>query len=247
MKAQLTRKNYFAMKTEPTAEMLLVLFHDETPSPYNWPELLDSYSKQFSKLIVRTIHISECHTSLTSYLDELAPGLPQFHLFHPHIFDTQVLHGLAPLDLFNIISEYQTYYESQFELDKEKKFKALEKMLKAARVIIFIKGTPLEPACGFSAKLVNLLNKSMVKYKSFDIMKDNGVRAWLRVFSGWKTYPQLYIDGKIVGGVDKVQELIENDEFLDILPRECTFEGVKETVAELLNQHKVYLFSVVSS
>lgn len=80
----------------------------------------------------------------------------------------------------------------------------LEKLVKAAPVMLFMKGTPAAPQCGFSRKLVALLRERGVRYGFFNILADDEVRQGLKLFSDWPTYPQLYLDGNLVGGLDIV-------------------------------------------
>lgn len=80
----------------------------------------------------------------------------------------------------------------------------LEKLVKAAPVMLFMKGTPAEPQCGFSRQLVALLRGKGVRYGFFNILADDEVRQGLKTFSDWPTYPQLYLEGNLVGGLDIV-------------------------------------------
>lgn len=84
-------------------------------------------------------------------------------------------------------------------------------------VMLFMKGTPDSPRCGFSREIVELLQGEKVKFGSFDILSDSEVRQGLKSFSNWPTYPQLYANGKLIGGLDIVKELKEEGELLDAL------------------------------
>ncbi|KAI8051032.1 glutaredoxin [Syncephalis plumigaleata] len=83
----------------------------------------------------------------------------------------------------------------------------LKELTNRAPVMIFIKGSPDTPRCGFSKKLVGLLNGANISYDYFDILSDEQVRQGLKKFSEWPTYPQLYIRGELQGGLDIVSEL----------------------------------------
>ena len=98
---------------------------------------------------------------------------------------------------------------SQEELDKK-----LAELVKAAPVMLFMKGTPSSPQCGFSRQLVGLLREKGVRYGFFNILADEDVRQGLKIWSDWPTFPQLYLQGELVGGLDIVKEEIEsNPEF----------------------------------
>ncbi|KAH8788477.1 thioredoxin-like protein [Diaporthe sp. PMI_573] len=94
---------------------------------------------------------------------------------------------------------------------KEELNKRLEELVKAAPVMMFMKGTPSGPQCGFSRQMVALLRENSVKYGFFNILADDEVRQGLKEFADWPTYPQLWIDGELVGGLDIVKEEIENN------------------------------------
>jgi len=83
--------------------------------------------------------------------------------------------------------------------------------------MLFMKGSPTEPKCGFSKKITALLNTNNVEYQSFDILQDEEVRQTLKTFSNWPTYPQLYIKGELIGGIDIVQVFFLFSSFLLIL------------------------------
>lgn len=80
----------------------------------------------------------------------------------------------------------------------------MAKLVKAAPVMLFMKGTPAAPQCGFSRTLVGLLREKGVRYGFFNILADDEVRQGLKEFSDWPTYPQLYLEGNLVGGLDIV-------------------------------------------
>ncbi|KAI1479931.1 hypothetical protein K445DRAFT_60151 [Daldinia sp. EC12] len=89
--------------------------------------------------------------------------------------------------------------------------KRLTGLVSAAPVMLFMKGTPSEPKCGFSRQLVNILRERSVKYGFFNILADDDVRQGLKKFADWPTYPQLWVSGELVGGLDIVKEELEKD------------------------------------
>lgn len=88
----------------------------------------------------------------------------------------------------------------------------LTKLTKAAPIMVFIKGTPSEPKCGFSRQLIAILREHQVKFGFFNILKDDSVRQGLKAFSDWPTFPQVYINGEFQGGLDIIKENLEEDE-----------------------------------
>lgn len=93
----------------------------------------------------------------------------------------------------------------------------LESLVNSSPVMIFIKGSPEEPKCGFSGKLVHILKQENIPFSSFDILTDDDVRQGLKVFSNWPSYPQLYIKGELVGGSDIVMEMHKSGELKKFL------------------------------
>src|SRR6201997_489279 len=79
-------------------------------------------------------------------------------------------------------------------------------------VLLYMKGTPVFPQCGFSAAVVQMLSELGVKFKSVDVLKDSEIRQGIKEFSNWPTIPQLYVKGEFVGGCDIVKEMFEQGE-----------------------------------
>lgn len=93
----------------------------------------------------------------------------------------------------------------------------LKKLIGSKPVMVFIKGTPEAPRCGFSSKVVNALKDEGVEFGSFDILGDEEVRQGLKTFSNWPTFPQLYYKGELIGGCDIVMELQSSGELKSTL------------------------------
>ena len=85
------------------------------------------------------------------------------------------------------------------------------------RVMLFMKGTPEQPACGFSMRTSGALNELGVQYAALDILPDPRIREELSAISNWPTIPQLFVDGTLVGGCDIVVELEESGELAKIV------------------------------
>ena len=95
-------------------------------------------------------------------------------------------------------------------------------------VMLFMKGTPHAPACGFSARTSACLNALGVQYAALDILPDPRIREELSGLSGWPTIPQLFVDGELVGGCDIVTEMYESGELADRLGVEMPEEEIEE-------------------
>jgi monothiol glutaredoxin len=84
-------------------------------------------------------------------------------------------------------------------------------------VVLYMKGTPVFPQCGFSAAVVQVLSHLGVKFKGIDILVDPALRQGIKEFTNWPTIPQLYVKGEFVGGCDIVREMYEAGELQDLL------------------------------
>jgi monothiol glutaredoxin len=96
----------------------------------------------------------------------------------------------------------------------------IEKTIANQRVMLFMKGNPAMPQCGFSATVVGILKQVGVPFGSFNILADAELREGLKQYSNWPTYPQLYFDGKLVGGCDIVREMHASGELESLLKAE---------------------------
>ena len=86
--------------------------------------------------------------------------------------------------------------------------------VKSNDVLLYMKGTPAFPQCGFSAVTVQILSHIGVKFKAVNVLDDQDVREGIKAFSNWPTIPQLYVKGEFVGGADIVREMFEQDELV---------------------------------
>jgi glutaredoxin-related protein len=111
--------------------------------------------------------------------------------------------------------------------------------------MLFMKGNPTQPKCGFSRQIVGILQDQKLKFETFDILEDEEVRSELKVFSNWPTYPQcmsfpllytlekkyyssynklVYANGELLGGLDIVKDMVESGDFLSCIPAEAKAE-----------------------
>ncbi|KAJ3890235.1 thioredoxin [Lentinula edodes] len=93
----------------------------------------------------------------------------------------------------------------------------MTRLMNQSKVVLFMKGSPDAPRCGFSRRMTGLLRDQKVDFTHFDILSDEGVRQGLKKRNDWPTFPQLIINGEFVGGLDIVQEMVENGEFVETL------------------------------
>jgi monothiol glutaredoxin len=104
---------------------------------------------------------------------------------------------------------------------KDKSAMAIEQFIdneiKANDVVLFMKGTPQFPMCGFSGQLVQILDYLGVPYKGLNVLENEELRSGIKSFSNWPTIPQLYVKGEFVGGCDIVREMFQAGELQSLL------------------------------
>ncbi|KAJ3979525.1 glutaredoxin [Lentinula detonsa] len=93
----------------------------------------------------------------------------------------------------------------------------MTRLMNQSQVVLFMKGSPDAPRCGFSRRICGLLRDQKVEFTHFDILSDENVRQGLKKRNDWPTFPQLIINGEFVGGLDIVQEMVENGELAEAL------------------------------
>lgn len=85
------------------------------------------------------------------------------------------------------------------------------------KVVLYMKGSPEQPMCGFSARAVEILHHLGVKFLSRDVLSEPGLRSELPKFANWPTFPQLYVGGELVGGCDIMMEMFQNGELKKLI------------------------------
>lgn len=120
--------------------------------------------------------------------------------------------GVFPAELSNLVkalnaAEKATVFVKAETSAQDALNARLTKLINTAPVMLFMKGTPAEPRCGFSRQIVTILKEADIPFASFDILTDEEVRAGLKVLSDWPTYPQLYVNGTLAGGLDIIKEM----------------------------------------
>ena len=92
----------------------------------------------------------------------------------------------------------------------------IDALVKANPVVLFMKGSPLFPQCGFSSRAIAILNHLEVEFETVDVLQDQGIRQGIKAYSDWPTIPQLYVDGEFLGGSDIMMEMYESGELKQV-------------------------------
>lgn len=96
-------------------------------------------------------------------------------------------------------------------------FDRIQSEIDENQVVLFMKGNPMFPQCGFSAAVSTLLSNLQVKFKGIDVLQDGEIREGVKAYANWPTIPQLYVKGEFVGGCDIVREMYETGELEQVL------------------------------
>jgi Grx4 family monothiol glutaredoxin len=118
----------------------------------------------------------------------------------------------------------------------------LDRLITSSPVMVFIKGTPDAPRCGFTRKMLALLNDAGIQFGTFDILSDQAVREGLKVYKNWPTFPQLYINGELIGGLDIATELHQSGELLPQVPASAIKVKLEDRLKRLINEKPIMLF-----
>ena len=93
----------------------------------------------------------------------------------------------------------------------------IDEIVKGSDVVLFMKGTPLFPQCGFSSRAIAILERLGVEFASVDVLQDMEIRQGIKEYSDWPTIPQLYVKGEFVGGSDIMMEMFEAGELAQLI------------------------------
>ena len=106
-------------------------------------------------------------------------------------------------------------------------FVEIQNHIEGSEVMLFMKGTPLFPQCGFSARVVQILKHAGVPFASVNVLENQEIREGIKEFSNWPTIPQLYVKGEFVGGCDIVTEMFQTGELQALLSQ----KGIQQNAA----------------
>ncbi|CAI4038643.1 hypothetical protein SMKI_05G2580 [Saccharomyces mikatae IFO 1815] len=231
---EITNQDQFTQFTTTDAanKLIVLYFQTQWADPCkNMSQVLEVISEEVNQKDVRFLSIdADKHPEITDHFEITA--VPYF-VFVQNGTIVKEISGADPKELVKCLealsggsassannnkgpkstSEEENSGSSEDEEEEtEEEINArLVKLVQAAPVMLFMKGSPSEPKCGFSRQLVGILREHQIRFGFFDILRDDNVRQSLKKFSDWPTFPQLYINGEFQGGLDIIKESIEED------------------------------------
>lgn len=222
---EIESEDQFTDLSKTKDKLISLYFHTEWAEPCkNMNSIYNTLSNTKENASILFISINADNFSNISDLFEVS-AVPYFILIKNSTI-LKELSGADPKEFINSIKELNTESTqkperkttpqpseptSEQQESPEQLNERLTKLTNAAPVMLFMKGSPSSPQCGFSRQLVAILREHEVRFGFFDILKDDSVRQGLKEFSDWPTFPQLYIKGEFQGGLDIIKESIEED------------------------------------
>ncbi|KAI5990252.1 glutaredoxin [Pisolithus albus] len=183
-------------------------------------EVVIELAKKYPQVLVLQVEAEEQEEISASFEVE---SVPMVLLLRGHTLLDKVVGADAP-KLTNAIAKYVSGVSTLStppsppgrEESEEQLEERIRQIMKKSKVVLFMKGSPDNPRCGFSRKAVGLLREQKVTFTHFDILEDEAVRQGLKKINDWPTYPQFIVEGTFVGGLDIVTEMVANGEFQDV-------------------------------
>lgn len=235
---KMTKNNLnFELKSIPTAISVINFYASWYPACSAMNDTFKELSIQFPNLLYFQLEAEQVPELSESFEID---SVPTFIFLKDGKLDKRVEGADAP-KLTEVVQYYSTLEKSILPNRQETRATGkvgLKSLINSHSVMIFIKGTPAEPQCGFSSKAVKLLKELNVSFGSFDILSDQDVRQRLKEYSDWPTYPQIYVKGELIGGLDILEELIANGEFQEMVKE----ESLDEYLQKLISKSNVMLF-----
>ncbi|XP_952526.1 glutaredoxin-related protein, putative [Theileria annulata] len=189
-----------------TGKLVLLVLEEDEPSSKQLMEVSLNLSKDFSEIVFKCVN-----SDLVGDLYTLK-CLPTVLFFE----NSSLLNSLEGCSTSVLVSFVRGWAANSNESTVDK----IERLLREHPVLLFMKGDKAEPFCRFSRAVVNMLNSSGVKFEGYNIFDDPKLREELKAYSNWPTYPQLYVNGNLIGGHDIIKELYETNSLRKEIPAE---------------------------
>lgn len=158
----------------------------------------------------------------------------------------KVIHEFADLDpvsIYEVVDKQAAEFKAEYEAERGPVFEKIEKLLNEHKVIVFMKGTAEKPECGFSEQIMEELRNQGIRFHGQNLFDpQENLRNWIKEYSKWPTIPQLFINGKLIGGLEKTKEFISKDELLPLVPETHRTIPIYSDLNKILSNDKLILF-----
>ncbi|GMM29568.1 monothiol glutaredoxin [Martiniozyma asiatica (nom. inval.)] len=222
---EITSKEQFSELTSVKDKLIALYFHTPWASPcFQMNKVISTLAESPQYESTTFLSINADNFPEVSDLFDIT-AVPYFVLVKNGTI-LKELSGADPKEFVNTLDTFSTSQGAKTQSDSvqerstvaapqeetpEQLNDRLKKLTTAAPIMLFMKGTPSAPQCGFSRQMVAILREHQVRFGFFDILKDDSVRQGLKAFSDWPTFPQLYISGEFQGGLDIIKENLSED------------------------------------
>ncbi|TNV78818.1 hypothetical protein FGO68_gene1296 [Halteria grandinella] len=169
-------------------------------------------------------------------------AVPFIVMMHPDKQEIEKVTETKRSSILEVVTAYEAFYSQQFMKKRKQAFAEIEELLKSYPIIIFIRGSALSPECKQSEVLIDYFQKMEIKFRTVDILSNPQLKEWVKHFSGFPSFPQIFVNGKFVGSAEMVIDMIESDEFINIIPQECIKTNALERIKVAMAKSPVVLF-----
>ncbi|KAJ8956222.1 hypothetical protein NQ314_006755 [Rhamnusium bicolor] len=128
-----------------------------------------------------------------------------------------IINGVDASKITEKVQKHNVHSDGESKVKDVPLEERLKSLINKSNVMLFMKGDRNAPRCGFSKQTIEILNNTGVQYETFDILSDEDVRQGLKTYSDWPTYPQLYVNGDLIGGLDIIKEMLASGELASTL------------------------------
>jgi len=227
------------------------IWHDESKPGGHMDGVFDALAMKYATSKIRFLKVEAEAVSEVSELMKVTVVPTFVALQNGRVIEK--LEGVNPTELAKLAKKLNEGVDTSTSISAETKDQKqdninvrLKKLINVAPVMLFIKGSPSVPKCGFSRQIVEILQSNNIPFASFDILSDEEVRAGLKTYSDWPTYPQLYVNGVLMGGLDIVKEMAAQGDLKEQLGVNKvelpTISNLQERLKSLINTSLVMLF-----
>ena len=140
--------------------------------------------------------------------------VPYVLLQHPHKEELEQIRTPSVKALGKVLVAYQEVYLRLFKSERKKAFTEIQNRLAVHPIVVFMRGSQADPKCRSSKILIECFLKMEIGFRDYDVLKDDSLKEWLKHYSNWPSFPQVYINKKFIGGTEIILQLVEKDEFM---------------------------------